>query len=94
MKLFSPLSITDTSIIFSQQRSSKMTDTKEELFPAIGSLADQTDKLTEAGPVNGETATAKSNEDEERPMQEIESLCMKCGEQVHSRPTTALFSQN
>ena len=47
-----------------------------ELFPAIGSVADQTEKL----PV--EAQTVEVTLDEERPVQEIESLCMRCEQQV------------
>ncbi len=49
-----------------------------ELFPAIGSVAEQTQKL----PV--EPQTVEVTLDEERPVQEIESLCMRCEEQVRS----------
>ncbi|KAK7045495.1 nucleolar zinc-finger protein [Paramarasmius palmivorus] len=55
-----------------------MSEKKEELFPAIGKLADQADKLPDA-PVE------ENKEEEERPLQEIESLCMKCGEQGITR---------
>ena len=47
-----------------------------ELFPAIGSVADQTEKL----PVKAQTVEVTL--DEERPVQEIESLCMRCEQQV------------
>lgn len=47
-----------------------------ELFPTIGSVADQTEKL----PVVAQTVEVTL--DEERPVQEIESLCMRCHEQV------------
>ena len=50
--------------------------TNSELFPAIGSVADQTEKL----PVQAQTVEVTL--DEERPVQEIESLCMRCEEQV------------
>ena len=50
--------------------------TNPELFPAIGSVVEQTEKL----PV--EAQTVEVTLDEERPVQEIESLCMKCYEQV------------
>ncbi|KAJ8075181.1 nucleolar zinc-finger protein [Marasmius tenuissimus] len=53
------------------------TDKKEDFFPAIGSLADKTDNLPDAEPT--------PNDEEERPLQEIESLCMKCGEQGTTR---------
>lgn len=47
-----------------------------KLFPAIGSVADQTEKL------RVEAQTVAVTLDEERPVQEIESLCMRCEEQV------------
>lgn len=50
--------------------------TNPELFPAIGSVVEQTEKL----PV--EAQTVEVTLDEERPVQEIESLCMRCEEQV------------
>ncbi|KAI0741437.1 zf-ZPR1-domain-containing protein [Daedaleopsis nitida] len=50
-----------------------------ELFPAIGSVADRTDKL----PV--EAQTVEVTFDEDRPVQEIESLCMRCEEQGVTR---------
>ena len=50
--------------------------TNPELFPAIGSVVDQTQKL----PV--EAQTVEVTLDEERPVQEIESLCMRCEQQV------------
>lgn len=53
-------------------------DAKEQLFPAIGTIADRADQLPEN--------EASANSDEDRPMQEIESLCMKCGEQVRFVP--------
>lgn len=56
-----------------------MTEQKEELFPAIGKLAEQADRLEDI------PAAAESKEDEERPLQEIESLCMKCGKQGITR---------
>ncbi|PIL25022.1 hypothetical protein GSI_12910 [Ganoderma sinense ZZ0214-1] len=50
-----------------------------ELFPAIGSVADQTEKL----PV--EAQTMEITLDEEKPVQEIESLCMRCEQQGVTR---------
>ena len=47
-----------------------------ENFPAIGNLAERTDALDKG--TEEENAVA----DEERPLQEIESLCMVCEEQV------------
>jgi zinc finger protein len=55
-----------------------------EFFPAIGSVAQKTDDL----PDDEETTqTPEQNPelgDEDRPLQEVESLCMSCGEQVRS----------
>lgn len=53
----------------------------ESFFPTIGSVAAKADELTENS-TNG-TDQADASADEERPLQEIESLCMKCGEQVN-----------
>ncbi|KZT10028.1 zf-ZPR1-domain-containing protein [Laetiporus sulphureus 93-53] len=53
-----------------------------QLFPSIGSVADETQKVPEKEQV---TASAQTADDEERPVQEIESLCMKCGEQGVTR---------
>ena len=51
---------------------------QENLFPKIGDIADQADKL--------ETVTDDPTPlpEEEKVVQEIESLCMKCEEQVRS----------
>ncbi|KAL1674601.1 ZPR1 zinc-finger domain-containing protein [Schizophyllum commune] len=49
-------------------------DKKDAFFPAIGDVADKTDKRDE-----------EKQEDEERVTEEIESLCMKCGEQGKTR---------
>ncbi|KAI0047242.1 zf-ZPR1-domain-containing protein [Auriscalpium vulgare] len=54
----------------------------EELFPAIGSLAQKTDDL--AGAHTGDARPA-ADEDEERAVQEIESLCMSCEKQGVTR---------
>ncbi|KAH9852116.1 zf-ZPR1-domain-containing protein [Lenzites betulinus] len=53
--------------------------TNAELFPAIGSIAARTEEL----PV--EAQTVEVTLDEERPVQEIESLCMRCHEQGVTR---------
>ncbi|KAI9508178.1 zf-ZPR1-domain-containing protein [Russula earlei] len=56
----------------------------ENLFPSIGHLAQQTDGS--ADPDNVENATGTSpDEDEERAVQEMESLCMNCEEQGVTR---------
>ncbi|CAE6418074.1 unnamed protein product [Rhizoctonia solani] len=51
-----------------------------EFFKPIGALAQKTDEL----PNEPQTAT-ETQEDDERPLQEIESLCMSCGEQGITR---------
>lgn len=58
--------------------------TNSELFPTIGSVADQTEKL----PVEAQTVDVTL--DEEKPVQEIESLCMRCEEQVRRHPLDLL----
>jgi hypothetical protein len=54
-----------------------------EFFPNIGAVAQQTDDLPEQEEIKqyGDQVTVDS--EEERPLQEVESLCMNCGEQVH-----------
>ena len=44
------------------------------LFPAIGEVVDET--------AHADTTQATEEQEEEGPVQEIESLCMKCYEQV------------
>ncbi|KAK7434181.1 nucleolar zinc-finger protein [Stygiomarasmius scandens] len=57
-----------------------MSQQKEsELFPSIGTAADKTDLLPENE--NVDTGAVE----EERPTQEVESLCMKCGQQGITR---------
>lgn len=53
----------------------------DNLFPLIGALAEQADNSEDLGK-DGGTASAFENGDEERVVQEIESLCMNCEEQV------------
>ncbi|KXN84098.1 Zinc finger protein zpr1 [Leucoagaricus sp. SymC.cos] len=52
---------------------------KEELFPAIGQVADQADQIEET------PTTGKGDEEDEKVATEIESLCMKCHEQGTTR---------
>lgn len=49
-------------------------------FPSIGSVANQTDLLPEEEENIRKDAEGQDNDD--RPMQEVDSLCMSCGEQV------------
>lgn len=51
---------------------------QEALFPTIGSVAEKTDQVDEGAP------TETQDEDGDRPLQEIESLCMSCGQNVRS----------
>lgn len=55
-----------------------MSDT---FFPTIGSVADKADGLPQ-NTQPGNDQTGVSAEDTDRPLEEIESLCMKCGEQA------------
>jgi len=52
----------------------------QNLFPEIRAVAEETENVAEEGE-NVESTT----EDDERPMREIESLCMRCGEQGVTR---------
>lgn len=52
------------------------TEMKPNFFPEIGKVVDETAKHPEVGVVQATT------DDDERPVQEIESLCMKCYQQV------------
>lgn len=54
---------------------------KEDFFPTIGSVAETTDLLPEEIDDQPQVPTA-ANEDTDRPLQEIESLCMNCEKQV------------
>ena len=48
------------------------------LFPSIGSLAEQTDDFVQ------EAGSSQVSAMEDKVVQEIESLCMKCDEQVRN----------
>lgn len=53
----------------------------DNLFPSIGTIAQQAD--SSADPIDiGDTSGAPSKDDDDRVVQEIESLCMNCEEQV------------
>jgi zinc finger protein len=49
------------------------------LFPTIGDIASQTDEIVNKSETKGEDSQF---DNEDKVVQEIESLCMKCGEQV------------
>ena len=52
-----------------------------EFFPNIGRVAERTEALEDRD-LSGQT---KEEDGEDRPVDEIESLCMSCGEQVRER---------
>ena len=56
----------------------------QTLFPTIGTVADQTDNLQARetdGNIGGHaSSTLSTNDNGEKVVQEVESLCMKCGE--------------
>ena len=61
--------------------------TQDPFFKSIGSLAEETDLLPDEDEdgqrrVEDGKKPTLPDVDEERPIQEIESLCMHCGEQV------------
>jgi zinc finger protein len=61
----------------------------QNLFPSIGTLAEQADGSADTSAVNGSTgAILREDDSEDRVVQEVESLCMNCEEQVG----THLFS--
>jgi zinc finger protein len=64
-----------------------MSDQKENLFPSMGDVASRTNALTDVNDDDKRLAhdapTLEEQDDgEEREVQEIESLCMRCHEQV------------
>lgn len=58
----------------------------EELFPTIGQVVDKTDQLqgTEPTKTKEDEAATPAEDEEDRPVTEIESLCMNCEQQVCS----------
>jgi zinc finger protein len=59
----------------------------DNLFPSIGTLAQQAD--SSADPVHpDDTTDASSKDDDDRVVQEVESLCMNCEEQVSTNLLT------
>jgi zinc finger protein len=53
----------------------------ENLFPSIGTLAQQADSQVDSI-IDSNRADTPPNEDDDRVVQEIESLCVHCDEQV------------
>jgi len=69
-----------------------MTQAQDPFFKSIGSLAEQTDQLPDDdAPSQSQSGVLKEGgeEGDERPLQEIESLCMACGKQVCNTRTTS-----
>ena len=56
----------------------------DEFFPKIGQIAEKADGLEDKDLI-GQT---KGDDDEDRPVEEIESLCMNCREQVRNQMPT------
>lgn len=54
----------------------------DQFFPPIGQLAKQADDMPE------EPTASDGDVQEDRPLEEVESLCMRCREQVSSRLTS------
>jgi len=52
-----------------------------EFFPKIGQVAEKTDALEDRD-ISEQT---EGDDDGDRPVEEIESLCMNCGEQVREQ---------
>lgn len=52
-----------------------------EFFPKIGQVAEKTDALEDKD-ISEQT---EGDDDGDRPVEEIESLCMNCGEQVREQ---------
>jgi len=52
-----------------------------EFFPKIGQVAEKTDALED----KDISERTEGDDDGDRPVEEIESLCMNCGEQVREQ---------
>lgn len=64
-----------------------MSEQKTNLFPTLGEIASRTDALPEIADDDARLREdapplVEQGEGEEREMQEVESLCMRCHEQV------------
>ena len=60
----------------------RMVESKsDEFFPKIGEVAERADNLED----KGLRERTREDDDEDRTVEEIESLCMSCGEQVSDR---------
>ena len=70
------LTLTPLSLIF-RTNSVSISVMSHPLFPTIGSVAAKTNQLPHNLDIIDETST-----NDDRPLEEVESLCMKCGEQV------------
>ena len=75
---------TNNALINTSFTRSDMAPTADPFFPEIRDAAERTDQLPEVGEDVAATqgAVDAAGEEEDRPVQEVESLCMSCGEQV------------
>jgi hypothetical protein len=75
------------AILGTSEPDREMSAAKEQdtLFPTIGNVAEQTGLLSDGD--EGKKDEGDLNEDEDRPVQEVTSLCMVCHEQVCLRIT-------
>jgi hypothetical protein len=81
------LPIPQPSLVADDKEPIKMSDQKENLFPSMGDVASRTNALADVKDDDKRLAhdapTLEEQDDgEEREVQEIESLCMRCHEQV------------
>lgn len=56
----------------------------DETFPKIGQVAEKVDALEDEDP----SERPKVDDSEDRAVEEVEPLCMSCGEQVRGRVDT------
>jgi hypothetical protein len=66
----------------SHELQTTMAQAPTTLFPSIGSVADQTENLRTRDTDESTVSETPTDDDEEKVVQEVESLCMKCEEQV------------
>jgi zinc finger protein len=59
----------------------------DNLFPSIGTLAQQADSSADLVDL-GDNTDAPPKDDDDRVVEEIESLCMNCEEQVSTNLST------
>ena len=74
-----------------------MAEQQENLFPTLGEVASRTEALPDVDDndvrLDEEKGRFEQEEGEEREMQEIESLCMRCHENVRLQTGIALSDE-